>query len=116
MGGTISDNNTRVLITIPKTLKADLELIAKAEKRSFSNLAYSVLEDYAWKHMYKNTPFVDTETGKIAMLVDHNGYIVASVMVPIYSKYFGRHVLTFEQNEELTKEIQIFQENKSDTN
>lgn len=42
----ISNDNTRTLITISKELKAKLEEIAKRERRSFSNLVVSILEEY----------------------------------------------------------------------
>ena len=46
MGGNISKDNTRTNITIPKTLKAKLEALAKQDQRSFNNLVIKVLTDY----------------------------------------------------------------------
>lgn len=43
----ISKNNTRTLITIPKDLKQQLEQIAKKENRSFNNLVVTILKSYA---------------------------------------------------------------------
>ncbi|OXB94683.1 ribbon-helix-helix domain-containing protein [Parageobacillus galactosidasius] len=43
---TISKDNTRTLITIPKELKKQLEEIAKQDNRSFSNLVVKILKDY----------------------------------------------------------------------
>ena len=43
---TISKNNTRTLITIPKELKKQLEKIAKQDNRSFNNLVVKILKDY----------------------------------------------------------------------
>lgn len=43
---TISKENTRTNITIPKELKAQLEEIAKNENRSFNNLVITILKDY----------------------------------------------------------------------
>jgi len=43
---TISKDNTRTLITIPKELKKQLEEIAKQDNRSFNNLVVKVLKDY----------------------------------------------------------------------
>lgn len=43
----ISKNNTRTLITIPKDLKQQLEQIAKNENRSFNNLVVTILKSYA---------------------------------------------------------------------
>jgi len=43
----ISKNNTRTLITIPKDLKQELEQIAKKENRSFNNLVITILKFYA---------------------------------------------------------------------
>ncbi len=40
---TISDKNTRTLITLPKELKSKLEKIAKEENRSFNNLVVTIL-------------------------------------------------------------------------
>ena len=43
---TISEENTRTLITIPKKLKEQLEEIAKKENRSFNNLVVTMLIKY----------------------------------------------------------------------
>lgn len=43
----ISDKNTRTLITIPKELKLELEKIAKEQNRSFNNLIVTVLKTFA---------------------------------------------------------------------
>lgn len=43
----ISKDNTRTQITIPKELKAKLEKLAKNDNRSFNNLIITVLKDYA---------------------------------------------------------------------
>lgn len=42
----ISPNNTRTLITIPKELKKQLEELAKKDNRSFNNLVVKILKDY----------------------------------------------------------------------
>lgn len=39
----ISNENTRLLLTIPKTLKEKLEAIAKNENRSLTNLIITTL-------------------------------------------------------------------------
>jgi len=44
--GSISDKNTRTLITIPKELKTQLEELAKEKNRSFNNLVITILKDY----------------------------------------------------------------------
>lgn len=49
MGGNISKDNTRTNITIPKTLKAKLEAMAKEDQRSFNNLVIKILTDYVIK-------------------------------------------------------------------
>jgi predicted HicB family RNase H-like nuclease len=41
----ISKDNTRTLITIPKELKKQLEEIAKQDNRSFNNLVVKILKD-----------------------------------------------------------------------
>lgn len=43
---TISSNNTRTNITIPKDLKEKLENKAKEENRSFNNLVITILKEY----------------------------------------------------------------------
>jgi len=43
---TISKDNIRTLITIPKELKEKLELIAKKQNRSFNNLLITALKLY----------------------------------------------------------------------
>ncbi|EPY6472523.1 ribbon-helix-helix domain-containing protein [Clostridium sporogenes] len=43
---TISKDNTRTQITIPKTLKEQLEKVAKAQNRSFNNLVITILKSY----------------------------------------------------------------------
>lgn len=50
MGGTISDKNTRTLLTISKELKKELEKIAKDQNRSLNNLIVTVLKDYVSTH------------------------------------------------------------------
>jgi metal-responsive CopG/Arc/MetJ family transcriptional regulator len=50
---TISKNKTRAVFTVPKTLKEEVEKIAKAENRSFSNLLVTILQEYVDK---KNNP------------------------------------------------------------
>lgn len=42
----VSDEKTRTLITLLKTDKEKLELIAKEENRSFSNLIETILKEY----------------------------------------------------------------------
>ena len=44
--GKISEKNTRTLITIPKDMKAELIVMAKADNRSFNNLIITVLGKY----------------------------------------------------------------------
>jgi predicted HicB family RNase H-like nuclease len=43
---TISNENTRTNITIPKELKTKLEKIAKEQNRSFNNLVITILKEY----------------------------------------------------------------------
>ena len=43
---TISKDNTRTVITIPKELKKKLEKIAKQDDRSFNNLVIKILKDF----------------------------------------------------------------------
>jgi len=43
---TIAKQNIRMIITIPKVLKDDLQEAANKEKRSMSNLCIKVLSDY----------------------------------------------------------------------
>ena len=45
----VSENNTRVIITIPKELKEQLLQIADNESRSLSNLIVKVLKIYVNK-------------------------------------------------------------------
>lgn len=45
----VSENNTRVIITIPKELKEQLLQIADNESRSLSNLIVQVLKIYVNK-------------------------------------------------------------------
>lgn len=42
----ISKDNTRTLITIPKELKIKLEEIAKEQNRPFNNLVITILKEY----------------------------------------------------------------------
>ena len=42
----ISENNTRTLITLPKDLKTELEEKAKQENRSFNNFVVTILRNY----------------------------------------------------------------------
>lgn len=46
---TISKDNTRTNITIPKELKSKLEELAKQDNRSFNNLVITVLREYIEK-------------------------------------------------------------------
>ena len=45
--GKISEENTRYVTTLPKTLKQDLEQIAAKDNRSLNNLIVKVLKDFA---------------------------------------------------------------------
>jgi len=42
----VSDKKTRTLITLEKEDKEKLEVIAKEQNRSFSNLVETILKDY----------------------------------------------------------------------
>ncbi len=42
----IAESKTRTQLTLPKELKAELEDMAKEERRSFNNLVVKILEDY----------------------------------------------------------------------
>lgn len=44
--GKLSDENARYSLTIPKKLKADLEVLAKEDNRSLNNLIITILEKY----------------------------------------------------------------------
>lgn len=44
--GKISDKNTRIIVTIPKDLKLQAEIIAAKEDRSLSNLVVSLIRKY----------------------------------------------------------------------
>ena len=46
----ISKDNTRMTLTIPKDLKAKLELIATKQNRSFNNLVITVLKEFVAKN------------------------------------------------------------------
>ena len=48
--GKVADTNTRTNITIPKDLKAKLELIATEQNRSFNNLIITVLKGFVAKN------------------------------------------------------------------
>lgn len=41
----VSDNNTRIMITVPKEFKIELEELAKRDNRSLSNLIVTVLQE-----------------------------------------------------------------------
>lgn len=42
----IGEDKVRILITVPKEMKKDLELLAEKETRNVSNLIVAVLKDY----------------------------------------------------------------------
>lgn len=44
--GKISENNTRINVTIPKDLKLQAEIIATKQNRSLSNLIVTLIKDY----------------------------------------------------------------------
>lgn len=48
--GKIADTKTRTNITIPKDLKAELELIAAKQNRSFNNLVITLLKEFVAKN------------------------------------------------------------------
>ena len=48
--GKVADTNTRTNITIPKDLKAKLELIATEQNRSFNNLVIIILKEFVAKN------------------------------------------------------------------
>ena len=49
----IAESKTRTQLTLPKELKADLENMAKDERRSFNNLVVKILEDYVSENKRK---------------------------------------------------------------
>lgn len=44
--GNIGEDKTRVIVTLPKELKATLSEIAKEENRSLTNLIVTILKDF----------------------------------------------------------------------
>ena len=48
--GKIADTNTTTNITIPKDLKAKLELIDTEQNRSFNNLVITILKEFVAKN------------------------------------------------------------------
>lgn len=46
----ISKDNTRIILTIPKDLKAELEKIAQEQNRSFNNLVITILKEFVAKN------------------------------------------------------------------
>lgn len=44
--GKLADNNTRYSLTIPKDLKAQLEMVAEKQNRSLNNLIVTILKNY----------------------------------------------------------------------
>jgi metal-responsive CopG/Arc/MetJ family transcriptional regulator len=42
----IGEDKVRILITVPKEMKKDLEILAEKETRNVSNLIVAVLKDY----------------------------------------------------------------------
>ena len=44
--GIIAEHKTKTTILMEKTLKSDLEMLAKSENRSFNNLMVTVLTEY----------------------------------------------------------------------
>lgn len=42
----VSDQNTRILITISKEMKNKLEMLSAQEQRSISNLCSKIINDY----------------------------------------------------------------------
>lgn len=49
----ISNGNTRVIITVPKELKGMLEEAARRDNRSVSNLIVKILKDFVESHCEK---------------------------------------------------------------
>lgn len=49
----IAEGKTRTQLTLPKELKAELEDMAKDERRSFNNLVVKILEDYVSENKQK---------------------------------------------------------------
>lgn len=46
----VAENNTRVIITIPKELRDKLSVIAEEDGRSLSNLIVQILKIYVNEH------------------------------------------------------------------
>ena len=44
--GYISDDNTRISLTIPKDMKEILTVVAKGQNRSLNNLIITILKSY----------------------------------------------------------------------
>ena len=47
----ISDNNTRIMVTVSKDEKTKLETIAKEEQRSISNMCAKIIGDFIKKYI-----------------------------------------------------------------
>ena len=52
----VADNNTRVMITMPKELRDKLLVIANNESRSLSNLLVQIAKIYIQEHNKSSTP------------------------------------------------------------
>lgn len=51
--GKISDKNTRIALTVPKTLKEELTELAKDQNRSVNNLIVTVLIEHIKQNRVK---------------------------------------------------------------
>ena len=61
MGGSISEDNTRLPVTIPKDLKERSTFVAKCEHRSLSNLIVAILSNYVDQHYTLYNLLFDSE-------------------------------------------------------
>lgn len=61
MGGSISEENTRLPITISKELKERAAFVAKCEHRSLSNLIVAILSNYVDQHYSLYNLLFDSE-------------------------------------------------------
>lgn len=69
MGGSISEENTRLPITMSKDLKERAAFVAKCEHRSLSNLIIAILSNYVDQHYALYNLLFDSE-GKEKTKID----------------------------------------------
>lgn len=110
MGGSISDDNTRFLLTMSKDLKDKAEFVAKCEGRSLSNLIVYIISPYIESKYEKYSSSKQITDEEISELISN---ISAEDLKSMFESYFSKK--SEDLNRIITYKDRLSNIKKSDT-